>query len=95
MSRGKRSSGTTESTLTGNTRKVETTVAGVRGTTKVGLHTTIGNISVKGFINGKPTMFTVDMGTTLFIVHPDIFSQCHPQFSSYTIQTMTGSPSKC
>ena len=57
------------------------------------LHKTRGKLIVKGLIKDRPVAFTVDTGTTVSVLHPDIVRHLQPQLNSFPIWTMTGSHS--
>ena len=58
------------------------------------LHEISRNLIVNGFVEGTPASFTIDMGTTVSTVCPDIVSCLQPQLSYFTLQTVTGSQVK-
>ena len=58
------------------------------------LYKTTGNLIVNGLMKDKQAAFTVDTGSTVSVVRPDLATNRQPQFSSCTIQIVTGSPVK-
>ena len=53
-----------------------------------------GSLLVTGFVQERPTSITVDTGTTVSIVRPDVVKNLKPIWCSCSLQTATGRPGK-